>query len=114
MRRMLSELDRLPNRRLHLLVRRRLETEFANRLGRIRRRLGLPVGRPRPRTWYRTTDAARLIGVSWEALVLWVTAGRAHLARAHTYKPPLYFHRLELAGIVVRLEACSPRPATKP
>ena len=57
MRRMLNELDRLPERRLHPLVRRRLQTEFANRLGRIRRRLGLPVGRPRAQTWYRTTDA---------------------------------------------------------
>ena len=104
MRRMLSELDRLPNRRLHPLVRRRLETEFANRLGRIRRRRGLPVGRPRPQTWYRTTDAARLIGVSWKTLVRWVRAGRVHCERAHTYKRPRYFHRRELARVIAGLK----------
>ena len=104
MRRMLNELDRLPARRLHPLVRRRLQTEFANRLGRIRRRLGLPVGRPRTQTWYRTTDAARLIGVSWKTLVRWVAAGRVQCERADTYKRPRYFHRRELARVIASLK----------
>ena len=104
MRRVLHELERLPNRRLHPMVHRRLETEFANRLGRIRRRLGLPVGRPRARTWYRTTDAARRIGVSWKTLVRWVRAGRVHCVRADTYKRPRYFHRKELARVIASLK----------
>jgi len=49
MRRMLNELDRLPARRLHPLVRRRLQTEFANRLGRIGADSGCPSGAPAPR-----------------------------------------------------------------
>ena len=104
MRRMLKELDRLSNRRLHPLVRRRLETEFANRLGRIRRRLGLPVGRPRAQTWYRTADAARLIGVSAKTLLRWVAAGRVQCERADTYKRPRYFHRRELARVIASLK----------
>ena len=104
MRRMLNELDRLPQRRLHPVVRRRLQTEFANRLGRIRRRLGLPVGRPRAQTWYRTTDAARLIGVSQKTLLRWVAAGRVHCERADTYKRPRYFHREELARVIASLK----------
>src|SRR5205823_1758761 len=95
---------RLPNRRLNPLVRRRLQTEFANRLGRIRRRLGLPVGRPRAQTWYRTTDAARLIGVSRKTLVRWVAAGRVQCERADTYKRPRYFHRRELARVIASLK----------
>ena len=104
MRRMLNELDRLPARRLHPLVRRRLQTEFANRLGRIRRRLGLPVGRPCVQTWYRTTDAARLIGVSRKTLLRWVAAGRVRCERADTYKHPRYFHRRELARVIASLK----------
>ena len=104
MRRMLNELDRLPARRLHPLVRRRLQTEFANRLGRIRRRLGLPVGRPRAQTWYRTTDAARLIGVSRKTLVRWVAAGRVQCERADTYRHPRYFNRRELARVIASLK----------
>lgn len=104
MRRMLSELDRLPERRLHPLVRRRLQTEFANRLGRIRRRLGLPVGRPCVQTWYRTTDAAHLIGVSRKTLLRWVAAGRVRCERADTYKHPRYFHRRELARVIASLK----------
>jgi len=104
MRRMLNELDRLPARRLHPLVRRRLQTEFANRLGRIRRRLGLPVGRPRTQTWYRTTDAARPIGVSRKTLVRSVAAGRVQCERADTYRHPRYFHRRELARVIASLK----------
>ena len=104
MRRMLTKLDRLPERRLYPVVRRRLQTEFENRLGRIRRRLGLPVGRPRAQTWYRATDAARLIGVSRKTLVRWVAAGRVQCERAHTYKHPRYFHRRELARVIASLK----------
>jgi hypothetical protein len=104
MRRMLNELDRLPQRRLHPLVRRRVQTEFANRLGRIRRRLGLPVGRPRAQTSYRTTDAARLIGVSPKTLLRWVAARRVHCERADTYKHPRYFHRRDLACVIASLK----------
>ena len=103
-RRTLNELDRLPQRRRHPLVRRRLQTEFANRLGRIRRRLGLPVGRPRAQTSYRTTDAARLIGVSRKTLLRWVAARRVHCERADTYKRPRYFHRRDLARVIASLK----------
>ncbi len=104
MRRELNKLDRLPERRLHRVVRRRLQTQYENQLGRIRRRLGLPVGRPRARIWYRTTDAARLIGVSWKTLVRWVRTGRVHCVRADTYKRPRYFHRKELARVIASLK----------
>lgn len=104
MHRMLKKLDLLPARRLHPLVRRRLQTEFANRLGRIRRRLGPPVGRPRAQTWYRTTDAARLVGVSQKTLLRWVAAGRVRCERAHTYKRPRYFLRRELARVIESLK----------
>ena len=104
MRRVLNKLDRLPERRLHPVVRRRVQTQYENHLGRIRRRLGLPVARPRARTWYRTTDAARLIGVSWKTLVRWVRAGRVHCVRADTYKRPRYFHRKELARVIASLK----------
>ena len=49
MRRVLNKLDRLPEQRLHPVVRRRLQTQYENQLGCIRRRLGLLVGRPRAR-----------------------------------------------------------------
>ncbi len=104
MRRMLNKLERLPEQRLNPVVRRRLQTQYENQLGRTRRRLGLPVGRPRAQTWYRTTDAARLIGVSWKTLVRWVAAGRVRCERAHTYKRPRYFHRRELARVIARLK----------
>jgi hypothetical protein len=104
MHRELNKLDRLPERRLHPVVRRRLQTQYENQLGRIRRRLGLPVGRPRARIWYRTTDAARLSGVSWKTLVRWVRAGRVHCVRADTYKRPRYFHRRELARVIASLK----------
>lgn len=104
MHRELNKLDRLPRRWLHPVVRRRLQTQYENQLGRIRRRLGLPIGRPRARTWYRTTDAARLIGVSWKTLVRWVRAGRVKCVRADTYKRPRYFHRKELARVIASLK----------
>ena len=104
MRGTLNKLESLPERRLHPLVRRRLQTQYENQLGRIRRRLRLPIGRPGAQTWYRTTDAARLIGVSWKTLVRWVKAGRVHCERAHTYKRPRYFHRRELARVIAGLK----------
>src|SRR5207249_5775118 len=104
MHRQLNKLDCLLERRLDPVVRRRLQTQYENQLGRIRRRLGLPIGRPRARTWYRTTDAARLIGVSWKTLVRWVRAGRVHCVRAATYKRPRYSHRKELSRVIASLK----------
>ena len=103
MRRVLNELDHLPPRRLQPLVRRRLRTEFENRLGRIRRRLGLPVGHPRTKAWYRTAEAAALIGISSKTLIRWVAAGRVQCERADSYKRPRYFHRRELLRVIASL-----------
>ncbi len=103
MRRVLNELDYLPSRWLQPLVRRRLRTEFENRLGRIRRRLGLPVGHSRARTWYRTAEAAALIGISAKTLIRWAAAGRVQCERADSYKRPRYFHRRELLRVIASL-----------
>src|SRR5438132_12277145 len=103
MRRVLNGLDRLPARQLHPLVRRRLQTQFENRLGRIRRRLGLPVGHPRAKTWYRTGEAAGLIGISSKTLLRWVASGRVQCERADSYKRPRYFHRRELLRVIASL-----------
>ena len=62
--RILRMLKELPSRRTWPVVRKRLRTEFHNRLYRIRRRLGLRVRGPRPRQWYRTSAAAAFAGVS--------------------------------------------------
>jgi hypothetical protein len=103
MHRVLHELDRLPARQIHPLVRRRLQTQLENQLGRMRRRLGLPVERPRAKTWHRTGESAALIGISSKTLLRWVAAGRVQCERADSYKRPRYFHRRELLRVIASL-----------
>src|SRR2546425_7378132 len=69
--RIVAQLERVPYRRTWRVVRKRLETEFQNRLLRVRRRLGLRVPRPPARRWYRTGAAAALVGVSSKTLLRW-------------------------------------------
>ena len=66
-------LAHLPQRGLPSLERKRLDTQFRNRLRRIRRRLGLPE--PRRRTWYRPALAAEVLGVSTRTVLRWEAAG---------------------------------------
>jgi len=67
--RIVAQLERLPYRRTWPVVRKRLQTEFQNRLNRVRRRLGLRVPHPPARRWYRTSEAAAFVGVSSKTLL---------------------------------------------
>jgi len=58
--RIVGQLERLPSRRTWPVVRKRLQTEFQNRLKRVRRRLGLRVPHPPARRWYRTSESGRV------------------------------------------------------
>ena len=98
--RILAQLARLPQRRLYPRVRKRLETEFANRLRRVRRRLGLRVPLPRSRTWYRTGAAAAFIGVSSKTLLRWADGGLIACERSDKSHRQRFFHHRELARIV--------------
>lgn len=68
-------LAQLPQRGLPSLQRKRLTTQFRNRLRRIRRRLGLPEREPRRRTWYRPALAAEFLRVSPRMVLRWEAAG---------------------------------------
>jgi hypothetical protein len=98
--RILAQLARLPQRRLYPHVRKRLQTEFANRLRRVRRRLGLRVPLPRARTWYRTGAAAAFIGVSSKTLLRWADAGLVACERSDRGHQQRFFHHRELARVV--------------
>jgi PEP-CTERM motif-containing protein len=62
--RLLEKLDALPTRQLWPSMRKAYEHQFLNRILRIRRRLGLPTPEPRARRWYRTGEAALLLGAN--------------------------------------------------
>jgi hypothetical protein len=101
--RILTELERLPYRRTWPVVRRRLRTEFHNRLNRIRVRLGLRVPRPSARKWYRTSAAAAFIGVSSKTLLRWTARGRVPCERSPWgHRQRRYRHR-DLVAVVKAL-----------
>src|SRR5207253_5800894 len=80
--RIVAQLERLPSRRLWPVVRKRLRTEFQNRLNRVRRRLGLRVTRSPARRWYRIGEAAAFVGVSTKTLLRWTARGRVACERS--------------------------------
>ena len=98
--RILAQLARLPQRRVWPPVRKRLETEFQNRLRRVRRHLGLRVPMPRTRTWYRTGAAAAFIGVSPKTLLRWTAGGLVACERSAAGHRQRFFHRRELTRVV--------------
>jgi hypothetical protein len=99
----LTEIERLPNRRTWPVVRRRLRTEFHNRLNRIRRRLGVRVPRPSAQKWYRTSAAAAFIGVSSKTLLRWTARGRVPCERSPWgHRQRRYRHR-DLVAVVKAL-----------
>src|SRR4029453_13114776 len=82
-------LEALPARRTWPRVRARLETQFRNRLTRIRRQLGLRAPEPLRREWYRISAAAQLLGVCTKTLLRWeqagLTGGRRDWWAAHPF-----------------------------
>ena len=101
--RILLEIERLPSRHTWPVVRKRLRTEYQNRLNRIRHRLGLRVPRPSARNWYRTGAAAAFIGVSSKTLLRWTARGRVPCERSPWgHRQRRYRHR-DLVAVVKAL-----------
>jgi len=82
-------LEALPNRQTWPRARARLETQFRNRLQRLRRQLGLRTPEPARRKWHRISAAARLLGVCTKTVLRWEEAGLIRSRRswwgAHRY-----------------------------
>jgi hypothetical protein len=78
----LAQLEALPRRRLPPRVYHAYESQFLNRIVRIRRRLGLWTPEPRRRRWYRASEAALIVGVSTKSLVRWANTGFIQCRRA--------------------------------
>ena len=97
--RLLEQLDALPTRNLWPSMRKAYEHQFLNRIVRIRRRLGLPTPEPRARRWYRTGEAALLLGVSTKSLLRWTASGFVRCERADCWT-----HRYYAAEELVRVQ----------
>src|SRR2546430_423279 len=80
--RIVAQLEHLSYRHTWPVVRKRLHTEFQNRLLRVRRRLGLRVPRPPAKKWYRIGEAAAFVGVSTKTLLRWTARGRVACERS--------------------------------
>jgi len=80
--RIVAQLEQLPYRHTWPVVRKRLQTEFQNRLLRVRRRLRLRVPRPPTKKWYRIGEAAAFVGVSPKTLLRWTARGRVACQRS--------------------------------
>jgi hypothetical protein len=101
--RIVAQLERLPYRRTWPVVRKRLQTEFQNRLSRVRRRLGLRVPHPPARRWYRTGEAAAFVGVSTKTLLRWTARGHVACERSPWgHRQRRYRHR-DLVRLVQEL-----------
>jgi len=74
--RLVRALEALPTRRMAAVARKQVGTRLTNRLRQVRRALGLPVPGPRAKGWYRTGQAAQLLGISPKTLLRYVTAGK--------------------------------------
>ena len=98
--RIVAQLERVPYRRTWRVVRKRLETEFQNRLLRVRRRLGLRVPRPPARRWYRTGAAAALVGVSSKTLLRWTAQGRVACERSPWGKRQRRYRHRDLVRLI--------------
>ena len=101
--RVLAALTALPNRKLWPHLRTAYEHQFLNRIVRIRRRLGLPTPEPPPRRWYRTSDAALLLGVSTKLILRWTASGFVRCERAG-HRAHRYYAHEELLRVRHRLK----------
>lgn len=97
-------LEALPARQTRPRVRARLETQFRNRLARIRRQLGLRTPEPPRRKWYRTSAAAQLLGVCTKTLLRWEQAGVIKSRRASWWAAHRYFADADLRRLRARLK----------
>ncbi len=95
-------LRRLPQRRCSVIVRKRLDTQFRNRLTRIRRRLGLHTPEPPRQRWYRISGAAALLGVSTRTVLRWAQAGLIKTYREGDWAHR-YFEDADLRNLRARL-----------
>ena len=80
--RLLAAMRRLFDRPIWLSTRRRAARQLYNHLVRVRRRLGLPAPEPPHRDWYRVSEAAVFLGVSWRTLWRWVASGKLRCHRS--------------------------------
>lgn len=101
--RVLTKLERLPYRRTWRVVRKRLRTEFQNRLLRIERRLGLRVPVPAARTWYRSGAAAAFVGVSAKTLLRWTAQGLIACERSPWGHQQRRYRRSDLVRLIKEL-----------
>ena len=97
-------LEAVPTRRTWPHVRARLETQFRNRLGRIRRQLGLRTSEPPHRTWHRISAAAQLLGVCTKTVLRWEQAGLIKNRRASRWGAHRYFRDADLRRLRARLK----------
>jgi hypothetical protein len=97
-------LEALPTRGTWPRMRARLETQFRNRLTRIRRQLGLPTLEPPRRTWHRIASAAALLGVSTKTVLRWEKAGLIESWRADSWGAHRYFRDADLRQLRARLK----------
>ena len=97
-------LEALPTRRTWPRMRARLETQFRNRLTRIRRQLGLPTLEPPRRAWHRIASAAALLGVCTKTVLRWEKAGLIESWRADSWGAHRYFRDADLRQLRARLK----------
>jgi len=98
-------LEALPNRQTGPRARARLETQFRNRLLRLRRQLGLRTPEPPRRTWHRISAAARLLGVCTKTLIRWEQAGLIKSRRADWWTGHRFFRDADLRRLRARRKA---------
>ncbi len=101
--RIVAQLEALSGRWTWPIVRKRLRTEFNNRLRRVRRRLGLRVARPPARRWYRTAEAAAFIGISSKTLLRWTAKGRTTCERSPWGHKQRHYRHRDLVRLVREL-----------
>jgi len=101
--RIVAQLKAIPYRRTWSIVRKRLRTEFNNRLLRVRRRLGLRVSCPPARKWYRTGEAAVFVGVSPKTLLRWTAKGRITCERSPWRHRQRHYRHRDLVRLVREL-----------
>jgi hypothetical protein len=96
-------LEALPNRHTQPRVRARLETQFRNRLLRLRRQLGLRAPEPPRRSRYRISAAARMLGVCTKTVLRWEEAGLIK-SRRSWWGAHRYFRDADLRRLRARLK----------
>jgi hypothetical protein len=102
--RLCHRLEALPTIRTWPRMRARLETQFRNRIVRIRRQLGLRAAESPRRQWYRIAAAAAFLGVCPKTLVRWEQAGRITSRRSDFLRGHRYFRDADLRRLRAKLK----------